>query len=198
MNDELGRDEDTLIHRALSATASRNDWDALERLADTDPALWQRLAFALRDQGDLARFGASALSGIDAVELPRPATPRRSVMTSRTGWIAAAAMFLLWATTVLRDGAPTAGVRAPALPVVSEPALRTDSLRAAANDDVISELPKLVVDTRRVDGGVEVTYLRRIFETKRVNEVLGVAESDSGQPTIVPISHTLPRKFEDF
>lgn len=198
MNDESSRDEDTLIHRALSATASPSDWDALERLADTDPALWQRLALALRDQGELARFGGTALAGIDAIDLPPRAVPRRSSFTTRSGWIAAAAMFLLWAATVLRDGAPSTGGTAPSLQAPSAASLRADSMRAAANEDVLSELPKLVVDTRRVDGGVEITYLRRIFETKRVNEVLGIAETESGQPTIVPISHTLPRKFEDF
>lgn len=198
MNDESSRDEDTLIHRALSATASRNDWDALERLADTDPALWQRLGLALRDQGELLLLGQAALFAVDAIELPPRAVPRKSSLTTRSGWIAAAAMFLLWAATVLHDGAPSTNGITPSFQTPSGTALRTVSMRAAANDDVISELPKLVVDTRRVAGGVEITYLRRIFETKRVNEVLGVAETEAGEATIVPISHTLPRKFEDF
>lgn len=57
----------------------------------------------------------------------------------------------------------------------------------ALSADVIRELPMIIVDTKLAEGGqgYEVVYLRRVLESRRVNEVLELAPDETG--AFVPI-----------
>lgn len=113
MTDDVRLDvEAHLLSRVVDRADAPRDWDDLQRLAGDDPALWQRLAYGLRDDCVLRTALSGVVARADAVELPAatPVTPppappqpaaearvgRRERASAAMGWAAALFLALAW------------------------------------------------------------------------------------------------------
>jgi hypothetical protein len=145
-------DLDILISRVVDGLASPADWDALERHAHADPAVWRALADAQRQHAllehevraaiepALARVDVDALAhGRASAELSR----RARAATPWLGWAVAAALGLAAVSPALQSrltpaGGPagqpsTAGIFNPQ-PVASGPTLEAFLQQAQPSD----------------------------------------------------------------
>ncbi len=192
--------EEVLIHRAIELTASAADWADLDAAALRDPAVLQRLASALQDEGDLRRGVEERLAAAERVALPQAKARRLPRAPAWLGWAAAAALALIWSASgfldepakhasPLRDAGSPAPERGPAL--AGDGVLSLDDLRLVSND-TLGELPSMMLETRpAADGrGYEVIRLRRTLERLHVDQIFRVAEDEHGNA--VPAQWTPP------
>jgi len=169
--------EELLLSRIASGTATADDWSAIERAAGADSNIWERLARTLHDQTQLQQLGSRISSIAQNVEIPSPAKSIHSFRTARltaaSGWLSAAAITLI---AVLANAMPAAPK------YINSPA----SGPGAA--EVIGELPNVLVETHSTDGkpGVEIIYVRRTIEKKRVDGVYEIQHDDIGRPVPIP------------
>lgn len=203
--------EDRLLHRALERTASADDWAAIEAIAERDAGIYQRLAYFLRDDAALAIHLRDPLAAVESIELPAAATTEAARGSSRTlhraGWLAAAAMFLLWVAAALRL-ASVDSIRAPVADPSPMESSRPSSFSSQNPDSLVrvsldgtttaSELSRTLVDAQRADEGWELLYLCRSFERVRVSELHDIDLDDAGSPRIVPVSLSDPSDWREF
>ncbi len=179
--------EERLYDRMVTHEASPRDWAQLEGIARRDPDAWRRLGLALRDQGDLVQVMDQAQHASQRIELTAPRTP----WASRAGWLAAAALLLIWAGSALlgqpSDEAP------PVAP------LEIGAQQRQADSQLVGELPSVLVGTRELpDGeGVEVTYLRRLIERRTARGLYERNSDEWGQVKALPVSFSpaLPQEL---
>ena len=193
-------DRDILISRVVDQEATGADWAALHELAESDPTIWRELAQAQRDQADLGAAVERAVACADAVEIPShehysaSLTERVRVVTTWSGWVAAAVLALMW-TGVIGPGvsAPSGGSdagnnRASLVPVGAEDpeaALDLYLKEGRRQGTVIGEIPqKVLVDVVTGEAGevLQVIYLRQILETKDVDAFNMLANDELGRP----------------
>jgi hypothetical protein len=207
MNTDL---RDILISRAVDGRARPEDWEAIERLAQAEPALWRDLALAQRDDRALASAVMHQASRADHVALPEAELAEmiqenpRAVVARRTrlaatwsGWAAAA---LVAIAAVSREGNPGSSneltPRIAALPGAGVLGTASDALDryldlGKKDGTVLGEMPeKLLVRTsKRSDGdGYEVVYVRQIVERARVPGLYKLSSDEAGNATPVPIT----------
>lgn len=193
---------DRLVDRAVDRSATLEEWDALDAEAAADPTVWSWLGRAVRDDGLLRAVMAERVEVADRVELPTtedvpaPKSERRpwgSTARPVLGWAAAVAFALLWwfdRAPEAFPAAPTAGPglvdAAPLSPPTGAPA----AMPVSASEDVLGELPVLLVSTTPLgdDGRTEVVYVRRTLERTIVDDVLEVAHDEYGLPEPVPVA----------
>ena len=187
-DDDLTR-EDRLIHRTLDGSAGVGDWAELELLARRDPAVWKRLALAMRGELTLRRVGG-------ALDAQLPDLPGRGGVEGRRGpllvgglgWAAALLVGFLWLGSAI-----TAGIDGPTSPTNLE--LGADAAWAhylasgTPDGRLIRELPPVMLEAIPDRDGrqVEVTFLRRAVERAIVDEVIEVDEDDAGRLVSRPV-----------
>ena len=175
-------------------------------LSRKDSTAWRDLLFALRDDAEVRHAVAAQLAIADGVALPTTSTARANGWSTAAGmaaagWLAAAVLALLWlGSTMLWVDSPAAG---PGLVDVDAFAAgrgadATDTVLAA--DNVVGELPRLMVQARPIDGReeVEVIYIRRTVERVLVKKAYHLRMDESGQPFTVPADLTAympPRSY---
>jgi anti-sigma factor RsiW len=186
--------EDVLISRVVDGEASDADWRELESLAAEDGAVMRRLAEAQSQEAALREAMAGELARAEAVELPERHAATvyqfRSRLQGWTGWAAAAAVALAWATAggALRGGGETnvAGASWGA-PASTEEAFERYQLMGLAEGRVLGELPLVMLRAeQREDGQTDVTYLRRVLERKTVTGVYEPGVDADGRPALLP------------
>ncbi len=202
---------DVLIDRAADRSATMADWDELDRRAQADPTVWSWLGRAVRDDGLLRAALDERVAIADAVELPESTAPYGDIAGERNawrslrpalGWAAAALFAVLWwfdaqSTPMTDPGLATQFDAVPAADVMSFADAadgHSDTIPIVSNtvgrsgDDVLAELPVLVVSTHAVGdaGQTEVVFVRRTLERTFVDDVLTVAHDENGLPQAVP------------
>ncbi|MFN0207884.1 MAG: hypothetical protein ACKVS6_16365 [Planctomycetota bacterium] len=169
--------EELLLSRIASGTAAAEDWLAIERAAAADSNIWERLARTLHDQSQLQQLGSRISSISQNVDIPAPSksinTFRTARLTAASGWLSAAAITLI---AVLVNATPSA------------PKYMNSPAAGPGAPEVIGELPNVLVETHSTDGkpGVEIIYVRRTLEKKRVNGVFEIQHDDIGRPVPIP------------
>lgn len=197
---------DLLISRIIDASAGADDWRAFRRLAENDPGVWRDLADA-QQQHELLCEGVGAMTrAADSIDLPelhsdgRVLQRRLDTVGRWGGWAAAAALVLVWSTSLRSGGAtPNAGpdglqgaslVRGPSLSdATPEQAMERyiDAGRTAGV--VVGEIPErlIVQTTPREDGSVEVVFLRQIIERRVTDRIYREVQDDAGRTVPVAI-----------
>ncbi|MEO0512072.1 MAG: hypothetical protein AAF108_04145 [Planctomycetota bacterium] len=204
-----------LLSRVTDGEASDAEFDELRTLASLEPSVWRDLAEGQRAASLVASVVDAAGSVADGVAAPayehasvrvesRLSSFGRGVWRN-TGWLAAAAVVLLWSTTGGRlpgaselpaTGGPSigAGGEASFVPVsTASQALDRYLDLGRAEGVVLGEMPTGRVLERRpsVDGsGFEVIFLRQIVERAIVEDVYELARDEAGNAT--PIRLTVP------
>jgi len=203
MNDTLTADDAPapgaqLIARIVDRAAAPSDYDGFADLARSAPAHWDELLAALRDDDALHGALLDSLQPAERVELPAapaaPAAPRGVLRQLRpwTGWLAAAALALVWLSGELRhDDAlpafPPRGnlARMPDAGPRSAPRPRDVPMAA---DPVLGELPLHLVGAQpaRDGDGLDVLYVQPVLRRARVDRVYEMGTDEHGQPAPVP------------
>jgi hypothetical protein len=200
MNDTLTTDDAPapgaqLIARIVDRAAAPSDYEGFAAMARTAPAHWDELLAALRDDDALHGALLDSLQPAERVELPAAPTAPRGVLRQLrpwTGWLAAAALALVWLSGELRhDDAlsdfpargnlahmPDAGLHAGPRPRDAQPVA----------DPVVGELPLHFVGTQpaRDGAGLDVLYVQPVVRRARVDSVYQIGTDEHGQPAPVP------------
>jgi len=200
MNDTLTSDDAPapgaqLIARIVDRAAAPSDYDGFAALARGTPAHWDELLAALRDDDALHGALEDQLQPVERIELPAaPPAPHGVLRQLRpwSGWLAAAALALVWLTGELRhddslqpfpsrgnlarlpDAGPRAAPRPRDLPVGADP--------------VLGELPLHLVGAQpaRDGGGLDVLYVQPVLRRARVDGVFEMGTDEHGLPAPVP------------
>ena len=202
--------EDVLVGRVVDGEASVNDWDALESIARTDPAVWERVARAQRTHARLEREVEDAIALAELINIPsaRSAAAVATTFRLRTygGWAAAAAIALAWV-----------GLQRPpaASPIVAPQGIASDTLASITSlppeqlldhyvnagsreGRVLGQMQPMLVEARDLGEGrgKEVWYVRPILERTTVTDlsVLDVQMDEHGTPRYVPLPVTPVRR----
>ncbi|MHC5209089.1 MAG: hypothetical protein ACYTG2_00040 [Planctomycetota bacterium] len=165
----------------------------------------------LAERVDLPQAGSGGMARVDRL-------PRGRGWARWTGWAAAGVLAVCWLGTGLWEAAPTpsmdevaqldspagdasgvspAGLAPDDATVLDGPRLRFPDAAptgvSLASDQVMSELPMHVVETRpAADGqGYEVYYVRRQLQRARVGSVYSLGLDEQGQPAPVPVDPAL-------
>lgn len=183
---------DHLISRVVDRCESAADWEALSAFESEHNGVWRELAQALRCEAELRDAMAIQVARADQVSLPPSSKSNtRRPLPTWSGWLAAAACVIAWALSSLSDPAAAIATHSP-VEKVAQAAPEEPATQNTADHSVITELPMLVVDTKpAVDGdGYEVIYLRRVLETRRVDQVMQLAVDEGGSLRPVPVDHS--------
>jgi len=202
MNDTLTTDDTEapgpqLIARIVDRAAAPADYDGFAALARSTPAHWDELLAALRDDDALHGALEDSLQPVERIELPAaPPAPHGVLRQLRpwSGWLAAAALALVWLSGEMRhDDAlpdfPARGngnlARMPDAGPRSAP--RPRDVPAAA-DPVLGELPLHLVGAQpaRDGDGLDVLYVQPVLRRARVDRVFEMGTDEHGLPAPVP------------
>lgn len=174
--------EDVLIGRVADGEATPADWMELERIAQGDAGLWERLARVQRAHARLEEAVEDSIAMCELVELPRVGTGGAGIagrIGMYGGWLAAAAVSLAWvgvqamgpwggsggnpsgrggAAMIASNGAQ-GGVH-PGAPggvilasLTPEQALDHYLTAGMVSGRILSQMPTLYVDSRPAAGG---------------------------------------------
>lgn len=189
--------EDVLVGRVVDGEACASDWDALERIASTDPAVWERLGRAQRTHARLEREVEDAIAVAELIDVPSAGVIAAHSFQSRVrqwgGWAAAAVLGIAWISV-----SGITGTRGPGqIAGTSINTLTTDELlsqymnRGQQDGRILGEMAPMLVDARDLglNQGKEVIFVRPIIERTRVADVavLSVQKDEHGTPRYVPI-----------
>jgi hypothetical protein len=190
--------EDLLIHRAVSLTAAPTDWDSLEAMSERDPDVWQRMARALRDEGELTHAVDAKSEIADSIG-PFQSRRRGIGFGAASGWFAAAAIAACWFTTLMQTGpvnSPNAnrqGTTHESVDGSSVPGLVSNesSPHGIGSPTPVSTLPDILLGTQRAaDGnGYEITVMKRSVEKVRVKDLFQMqsGQDELGNPATLPV-----------
>ncbi|MBL8990899.1 MAG: hypothetical protein JNJ48_04885 [Phycisphaerae bacterium] len=196
-------DRDVLISRLIDGRAGAADWAALRQIASADATVWSDLAESSRLDGSLGALMGTEVARADRVELP--GSPRfggapiagRIAVPARLGWAVAAVLGLSLVGVLIgvRPGStnisPLDGGHGAALGGFTRPAEALAAYMQLGRQDgsVVGEMPqRFVVDTRPVEGGTEVTYVRQIVEKALVKDFYKLGTDETGRPVLLPAS----------
>ncbi len=202
-----------LISRIVDREDRPNDWATLDGVAKQDPAAWRDLLFALRDDAEVRHAVGAHLAVADGIALPVASAGARngwgmSALLAATGWLAAVVLAVLWlGSTLLWGDSPAAGT--DALADLLKPAEAGQGAEAtgamfaaddAVADQVMGELPRLMVQVRPIAGReeIEVLYVRRTLERVLVKKAYQLKVDESGHAFTVPAdltSYMPPRSY---
>jgi hypothetical protein len=193
--------EDVLIGRVIDGEASSTDWDALDRLAQSEPAVWERLGRAQRAHARLEREVEDAIALAELIELPASHAATASLnmrFRQYSGWAMAAVLGLallgsfglnLGGSRGGGNGGLQAGIGARSLS--PDEALDQYVQSGLASGRVLGEMPAVLVDARPAQqgGGQEVLFVRQILERKFVTDVsvMSVEMDEHGTARYVPL-----------
>lgn len=199
--------EDVLIGRVVDGEASAPDWDALEVIARSDAAVWERLGRAQRAHARLEREVEDAIALAELIDVPSARvlaiTGFHSRLRQYAGWAAAAVIGVAWLGAA-RLGVPGFSPAPGSSQVAGVPLQPRDVLRdvspeqlidqyvrsGLARGNVVGEMPAVFVDARDLEGGKgkEVWFMRQILERRTVTDmsVVSVQLDENGTPRYVP------------
>lgn len=197
--------EDVLIGRVVDSEASSADWDELERLSKSDPALWERVGRAQRAHARLEREVEDAIAIAELIDLPSErgfaATPFHARLRQWGGWAAAAMIGLAWVGFARQAGpGQNAGISFNPSPqpleLSPEELLSQYVSEGVRSGRVVSEMPAMLVEARDLASGKgkEVWFVRPILERATVTDlsVLSVQKDEHGTPRYVPAPFGIP------
>ena len=166
MNEQV----EVLFCRVVGREDAPEDWRELRQAARSAPELWAQLADDLEADAALRARLQPDLAAADRVPLPPAPAGGLRARRGSSGWLCAAALALLWLWST------RAGHQADARPEDPPP---TDAVVAGV---AVTELPRVVLDSRATAAGVEVVYVRRIVERATVRDLMQVHRDEAGQP----------------
>jgi hypothetical protein len=195
MNDH---DPELLIQRVLEPAARPNDWLALEASADRDPQLWREVVLSLRDQSLLR---AACEPRLPQVELPlRAGVNSAATRLPRALVVLCAAVLVsfvagMWSASAL-PRAVGGSVMSPADEFAFEQLAERYLRVGQRTGRVLQELPSEMLQTvPTADGNaVELFYVRRLLERKRVGGVFRVGTDEHGLPAVSDVRLALEPK----
>ncbi|MBX3377677.1 MAG: hypothetical protein KF678_11825 [Phycisphaeraceae bacterium] len=195
-------DPELLISRIVDGEATPTDWAAFRAQAERDASLWRELAEAQRAQAELSMEVASALSVVNAVDVPvhtemvRRMSDRFRQVGMWGGWLAAACVGLMWAGGQRTGGSGTGQEAGLVSGLTPASALQAYLDQGQTTGRVIGELPeKLLIRAEPVtdaDGtsitGYNIVYVRQIMERTLVKDLYRFGGADeAGQPRAVRV-----------
>ncbi len=190
-----------LIARIVERAARPADYERFGALAQAAPGRWPELLAALRDDDALHLALDESLSPAERIELPvlpaAPSGPLRSLRPGTwSGWLAAAALALVWMSGSLGPGAPDEG-RLDDAPLAAgslteapaEAGPRPRDASPQGGDPVLGGLPlHFVAAQPAADGdGLELLYVQPVLRRTRIDGVLQVGTDEHGRPAPVPV-----------
>jgi len=189
--------EDVLIGRVVDGEASASDWEALERLAQTEPGLWERLGRAQRVHARLEREVEDAIAIAELTELPRAHIAGYSLASrirQYSGWAVAAVLGVAFLGTmgVINNRSPGVGNNASIGPAswTADQALQRYLDKGKEQGVVVEELPAKLFDARVLDDGhtKEVIFVRQIIERRNLSDlsVLRIEIDENGRERVFP------------
>ena len=202
-----------LISRIVDREDRPEDWATLDDVLKRNSAGWRDLLFALRDDAEVRHAVGAHLAVADEVALPSGAAGVRNgwgmpAVLAATGWLAAVVLAVLWlGSTLLWGDSPAvvpgdspaagSGVLADLLnpAEAGQGAEATGAMFAAAEavaDQVMGELPRLMVQVRPIAGReeIEVLYVRRTLKRVLVKKAYQLKVDESGHAFTVPADLT--------
>src|SRR5690606_3277257 len=104
-------------------------------------------------------------------------------------WLAAAAVALVWGLLSLRPApAPEPGAMPVSWPPTADEALDQYLAAGALQGRVIGELPALMVESRPLETGAEIVYIRRVLERGVEDGMVEHDVDDAGRIVERPVS----------
>lgn len=197
---ELTREE-ILTSRIVDEEATAHDWAELTTIAEADAGVWKRLAESQREHAALRMAVEERVSAADAIALPAIAgEPAERALTIRfrswSGWAAAAAVALVWASVqgvLPQMGRPGSGPMTAGWSMPQNTNQAFDQYRDVGQREgvVVGELPKELVEYRQATGGgLEVIYVRRVLERAIINGAYEFGRDDQGNAVVIPVDVT--------
>lgn len=180
-------DLDLAAHRLISREAIPADIDLLARRAAAGDDVLTALLNSARDDSVARAALEGVLASAEAVELPAQQREAAIVRLRRLrlaapGWLAAAAVALVWGVMSLRTApAPEPGLLPVGYEPTAEEALDQYLEAGALQGRVIGELPALMVESRPVERGAEIVYIRRVLERAVVDGIVEHDVDDAGR-----------------
>ncbi len=192
--------EEILIHRVIEGDSSREDWLALEQLADGDRCVWERLARTLQVEAELRRDGKHAVSLADHIELTSEISAPRNFLPRWAGWAAAVVLAAAWVVGSFSSdsGDPRNEGSLPASETQTADSAYMQYIQKGISEGrILEELPRVVMETRPAakGDGVEVLYVRRLLERTVVDQFFQAGSDDQGKLTPKPVPMT---RFVDY
>jgi len=193
--------EDVIVGRIVDGEASPSDWQDLDRIAERDPAVWQRLARAQRAHARLERAVEDGIAVAEFVELPLREHHAMFDFVTRVraygGWAVAAvlALALLGSYSPLQrnlngPGSVTAGY------TLLDQATTDQAYQRYVNAGrdsgrVVDTLPSVLIEAGGLgtpEGG-DVLIVRRIVERMPAKDMafFTVEPNEFSEPTFVPL-----------
>ncbi|MFG0285483.1 MAG: hypothetical protein ACF8R7_13785 [Phycisphaerales bacterium JB039] len=180
-------------HRLVSREAAVDDVEALLRADRAGEPVLPLLLDLARDDAEARAELDARLSGAGDVALPRRPVPsiRPLRWTGATGWLAAAVVALLWLGFGLSASRPAPAPLSGAALTTAE-ALDRYIAAGVLEGRIIAELPTVMVQSRPLDDGAEILYVRRVLERAVVSEIIEQDVDDAGRIVERPVS---PSRF---
>ena len=193
--------EDVIIGRIVDGEASPSDWHDLDRVAERDPEVWQRLARAQRAHARLERAVEDEIAVAELVGLPLERHHAMYEFVSRVrsygGWAVAAvlAMALLGSYSPLQKntGGTTlqAGYTTPLDRATPDQAFERYVSAGRDTGRVVDTLPSVLVEAGGLGspGGGDVLIIRRTVERLNAKDMafFTVEPNEFSEPTLRPI-----------
>jgi hypothetical protein len=202
--------EDVIIGRIVDGEASPSDWHDLDRIAERDQSVWQRLARAQRAHARLERAVEDEIAVAELVELPLRRHHAIFDFATRVraygGWAAAAvlALALLGSYSPLQRGLPGHTTLSAGYTPLHEatPDEAYDRYVRAGRDTgrVVYTLPSVLIEADGVgtpEGG-DVLIVRRIVERMSAKDMafFTLEPNEFSKPTLRPIEIRTPVRPE--
>lgn len=191
---------DILIDYICERQVEADQLAELAALAGSDPAVWNRVAGAIRADA-IVQSGIDAAEGIArSIEMPDDRSsssiarrPRSRQLAAWSGWVAAAIVAVASILVQITER-PAAGVDETPTAMSSHDALSEYLRRGLEAGQIVRELPLLTLDVRPAPDGIrtEVLYLRRLLERTTVDNVIKLGQDEHGRATVVSSGGAAP------
>ena len=203
--------EDVIIGRIVDGEASPSDWHDLDRIAEQDAAVWQRLAQAQRAHARLERAVEDEIAVAELVNLPlhreHAVHHFMSRMRSFGGWAVAAvlALALIGAYNPLSRGPSSSSIAGfGGIPLdQATPEQAYDRYLKAGKQDglVVGEMQTMLVDAKDLDeaSGGEMVIVRRVMERVSAKDVqfFTPKANEFGEPALMRVEVRVGTKTGD-
>lgn len=199
--------EDVLIGRVVDGEASTTDWDSLETVARTDPAVWERLGRAQRTHARLEREVEDAIAVAELIDVPSGRELAIGGFHTRLrqwgGWAAAAVIGVAWLGVAGITGSRSPGNLGgftTAKELTPDELLTQYMDKGQAEGRVMGEMAPVFVNARDLgeNKGKEVYFVRPIIERTFVTDVgvLSIQRDEHGTPRYVPIPKAMQLQMQ--
>jgi len=180
-----------LISRIVDDEGTPEDRRRFTQLAELEPTVWKRYAYALEQHHALSAAFDRMSAGMLSTELPVGDTARRVIGRRRLwrpaiGWAAVVVLSVTWFITAQRDTPDVVPVDPTAWDVYD---------RYRHQPHVQHEFPPLHLETiERASGDIELRYMRRLEEVIRLDRETfeSLYDPDTGELSADPLELGAP------